>query len=227
MSKEFWLIWKDPNTRRRYKIGILTIINDEYHFKYNEDEIGEAIDVGFDFFPGFVDIKQEYKSKELFANISTRLPNSTRPDYLEVLETYGLNRKSTQTEILEKTKGRLLTDEYEFVSAFNKEKIEFDVAGTRYCKDIDKCKKMLRVDERLQLELEPENEYDRNAIRVIYTAQKGEKYKIGYVPRYYSEQLTEILKNNVEYVATIQYLRFDTPLNDENISAKVELILKK
>lgn len=227
MDKEIWLIWKDPNTRRRYEIGILTVKNNKYYFKYNKQEMDDALKVGFDFFPGFVDVNKEYESEELFPNISTRLPNSTRPDYLEILDTYGLNKESSQIDILEKTKGRLLTDEYEFVPAFNKEKIEFDVAGTRYCKDIDKCKKMLKVDEKLKLELEQENQYDENAIQVIYTNQKNEKYKIGYVPRYYSKQLSEILRDNIEYVATIQYLRFNTPLNDENITAKVELIFNK
>lgn len=226
MNKEFWLIWKNPNTRRRYQIGVLAIINNEYHFKYNKQEIDEAISTGFDFFPGFVDINKEYKSNELFPNIATRLPNATRPDYIEVLMTYGLNKQSTQLEILERTKGRLLTDEYEFVPAFCKEKIEFDVAGTRYCKDVDKCKKILKVNETLLLELESENQYDEDAVRVIYIGPKGEMYKIGYVPRYYSKQLAQILREHIDYVATIQYLRFNTPLNDENISAKVELIFK-
>lgn len=86
---------------------------------------------------------------------------------------------------------------------------------------------MLKVDEKLKLELESENQYDDNAIKVIYISQKNERYKIGYVPRYYSKQLSEILRENVKYVATIQYLRFDTLLNDENITAKVELIFNK
>lgn len=224
MCKEIWLIWKEPNTRRRYRVGILTSLDNQYNFKYNKQEVDEAVKVGFDFFPGFVDLKKDYTSKELFPNIVTRLPNSTRPDYIEILETYGLNKESTQLEILEKTKGRLLTDDYEFVPAFNKDKIEFDVAGTRYCKNIEKCKKILKVNDELKLQLEPENQYDENAVKVIYTSEKGIEYKIGYVPRYYSEQLAEILKKHVKYVARIQYLRFDTPLNDENISAKVELI---
>ena len=43
---------------------------------------------------------------------------------------------SSEIDILIATKGRLLTDNYEFVPAFNLNKIIFDVAGTRHSKDI-------------------------------------------------------------------------------------------
>ena len=30
MNNELWLIWKEPKTRRRYKIGLLSKINNKY-----------------------------------------------------------------------------------------------------------------------------------------------------------------------------------------------------
>jgi hypothetical protein len=77
LNKEFWVIWKATNTRRRYTIAILKIINNKYYFEYNQAEINEAINMGFDFFPGFPEINKKYESEELFTNIATRLPNST------------------------------------------------------------------------------------------------------------------------------------------------------
>lgn len=221
MEKELWLIWKDSITRRRYTIGTLIKKRDEYIFRYNIDVIEEIKKIGFDYFPGFEDIEKEYNSKELFTNILNRLPNPSRTDYEQILKAYELSKECSVIEILERTKGRLLTDNYEFVPAFNKDKIEFDLAGTRHCRDFDKCKEILKVGDKLNLELEEDNKYDNNAIKVLF-----EDYKIGYVPRYYSKQLADLLKQNIKYKAEINNIKIETLIKNESVSAKVELIFK-
>ena len=157
---------------------------------------------------------------KLFDTILSRLPNKNRNDYIEILKSYGLDDNSTEMEILEKTKGRLLTDNFEFVPIFNEKRIEFEIAGTRYSKDLKKCKELLKVGERLLLELE-NNEYDENAIAI-----KFQNYKIGYIPRYYSEQLASLIKKGIEYKAYIINLKIQSKIEDEIISAKVELNLQ-
>lgn len=226
MKNKLWLIWKQPKTRRRYKIGVLEYKDDEYSFKYVNPELEDAQKVGFDYFPGFSDINIEYKNSDLFANIQTRLPNKNRPDYLDILNSYGLDSKSSKFDILKATKGRLITDNYEFVPIFDNNKIEFDVAGTRHCLDVKKCKDIISINDKLELQLEPDNEYDKYAIRVILT-KNGKNYHLGYVPRYYSKELYELLNNNVEYSALIQSLNFESELNDEDITAYVKLIFNK
>lgn len=223
MKKEMWLIWKHPENRRRYKIGVLNYDNNVYTFKYVNPELNDAAMVGFKCFPGFEDIKQTYKSTELFANIETRLPNTGRADYLEILNLYNLEKDSSKLEILKATKGRLLTDNYEFVPAFDLNKVEFDVAGTRHCPDVKKCQDIIDINDKLTLELEPNNEYDNKAIKVIFS-KNGVKYHLGYVPRYYSSYLAELLEKNIEYSAMIQSLNFDSEINDEDITAFVKLI---
>lgn len=223
MKKELWLIWKDSETRRRYKIANLIYEKEQYIFKYTNPELEDAKKVGFDYFPGFENINKEYKSDELFANIATRLPNKNRPDYLEILNTYGLEKDSSKLDILVATKGRLITDNYEFVMAFDSKKIEFDVAGTRHCEDVKNCLNLLNINDKLQLELEPTNLYDEYAIKVIF-AKNGNCYHLGYVPRYYSKQLTELLKNNTQYSAMIESLNFESEISDEDITASVKLI---
>ena len=220
-----WLIWKHPESRRRYKIGILTY-DDKYTFKYVNPELNDATSVGFEYFPGFEDIKKVYQSDELFANIETRLPNPGRPDYLSLLNSYNLEKDSSKIEILKATKGRLLTDNYEFVPAFDSTIVEFDVAGTRHCNDVKKCKKLIEVNDTLLLELEPDNKFDVNAIKVILK-KNGNTYHLGYVPRYYTVDLVELLKKNVEYSAMIQSLNFESEINDEDITAFVKLIFNK
>lgn len=223
MKNEMWLIWKQPETRRRYKVGFLDYIDSKYIFKYVDPELNDAINAGFIYFPGFENTHKEYISEELFANIETRLPNPTRPDYLELLNTYGLERESNKLEILKVTKGRLITDSYEFVPAFDTSKVEFDVAGTGHCPDTKKISSMIGINDKLELELEPDNNYDKYAIKVIFN-KNGKKYHIGYVPRYYSKELTKLLKNNTKYSAMIQSLNFESEISDEDITVFVKLI---
>ena len=188
MNNELWLIWKEPLSHRRFKIGILIKLNDGYEFSYVDPELGEARKVGFNFFPGFNDLSKTYKNNELFINIASRLPNKGRIDYLEILNSYNLDKESSDFDILKATRGRTLTDNYEFVPAFDLNKIEFDVAGTRHCKDINKCKDFLKINRVLYLEPEPNNKNDENAVKVVLK-ENGKLYHLGYVPRYYSKEL--------------------------------------
>jgi len=173
---------------------------------------------------GFNDIKKKYESYHgMFTNIETRLPNPGRPDYLEILNYYNLEIDSNKIEILEKTKGRLLTDNFEFVPVFDKNKIEFEVAGISHSEDIKKYKDILKINDNLFLEKEPNNMYDKFAIKVMYK-KDNKSYHLGYVPRYYSKDLTEMLEKDVKYSAKIKALNFESLLNDEDITADVKLI---
>lgn len=224
MTNRLWLIWKETKERRRFIIGELTYENNEYKFKYIDPELNNARKNGLDFFPGFDDIEKEYVSNTgLFPNIETRLPNTARPEYLEILNLYDLDTDSTKMEILEKTKGRLLTDNFEFVPTFDKNKIEFEVAGTSHSNDIKNYKDIFEVNDNLFLEREPDNKYDEYAIRVI-CKKNGTLYHLGYVPRYYSKELSRMLDENVKYSAKIKYLNFESKLDDEDITADVKLI---
>ena len=223
MNNELWLIWKEPLSHKRFKIGILIKLNNGYEFSYVDPELGEARKVGFNFFPGFNDLSKTYKNNELFINIASRLPNKGRIDYLEILNSYNLDKESSDFDILKATRGRTLTDNYEFVPAFDLNKIEFDVAGTRHCKDINKCKDFLKINRVLYLEPEPNNKNDENAVKVVLK-ENGKLYHLGYVPRYYSKELLNELNKGAKYSAMIQNLKFNSPFSDENIVANVKLI---
>lgn len=227
MENKLWLIWKEPKSRRRYIIGLLTYEEEKYRFKYIDPELNNAKEYGFDFFPGFNDTTIEYESEnDLFPNINSRLPNIARPDYLEILNTYELDITSTKMDILSKTKGRLLTDNFEFVPVFNKNKIEFQIAGTRYSTDIQKNKKKFEVNDSLILEREENNEYDDKAV-VIKCIKNNKEYKLGYVPRYYAKELFDILTNNIEYSAKIKTLNFKSDNHDEHVTVDVKIIFKR
>ena len=159
----------------------------------------------------------------MFTNIATRLPNINRPDYLEILNCYNLEKDSNEFDILKATKGRNITDNYEFVPSYDSNKIEFDVAATSHFKDIKECKTILKINDKLILEPEIKNEYDSNAIKILYKIN-DKKYHLGYIPRYYSKELLKELKKGTKYSAMIKSLNLDSNIYDENISASVKLI---
>ena len=221
MKKTLWMIWKNPITRDRYRVGTLTIHDNNYDFRYNTNE-NDLKNIGFDFFPGFNDINKIYNSQTLFENILNRLPNKNRPDYLKIIEDYGLSESSTDIEILEKTRGRLLTDNFEFVPSFNYDKIEFEVAGTRYSTELKKCKDSIKIGSELLLETEENNKYDKCAVVVKFSV-----YKLGYVPRYYSQYLYKLLKEKTPYSAHVINLNFDSKIYDEAITVNVKIKFEK
>lgn len=223
MKKELWVIWRDSFAHQRYKIAFLIKENDNYIFKYNKDELKEAQEVGFKYFPGFDDLTEIYKSPSLFPNIATRLPNKTRPDYLEILNYYNLEKESDDFTILTATRGRNITDNYEFVPAFEASKIEFDVAGTNHCRDVQKCQNYLKINQSLYLEPEPENLNDPYAIKIIFK-ENNKSYHLGYVPRCYSKDLSLELKKSTKYSAMIKSLNLESTLSDEKITVSVKLI---
>ena len=223
MKNEMWLIWKNEESRRRFKIGILTYDNNNYKFKYVDPELNDAKKNGFDFYPGFDEMNKEYVSNELFPNIDTRLPNVSRPDYLSILNSYNLDLSSSKFEILKATKGRLITDNFEFVPSFDKNKIEFDVAGTSHY-DYQSYKELIKVNDNIILEPEPDNLYDRFAIKVMYQIN-NKNVKLGYVPRYYSKELTNLLNNHINYSAMVQKVNIDSSFDDD-VSVFVKIIFE-
>lgn len=233
--EELLLVWRRPSSdssnRRRYVIGRLAkSVNDDkdrYIFRYS-DEFDEARKVGLEYFAGFDgEESKKFESNELFPSVLNRLPSRDRNNYLEILNLYGLDRNAREWEILKATKGRLLTDNFEFVPAFDQEKIEFDVAGMRHRKiDIKKMKKDLRVDAKILLEPELGNKYDEDAIKVILPV-KDKRYHIGYVPRYYSGDLAKYVKSDRKYSALVSRVDMNTKNHDEKVVVKVRLLFDK
>ena len=148
------------------------------------------------------------------------MPNKNRDDYLEILNYYNLNSSDDEYEILTRTKGRLLTDTFEFVPPFDKNKIEFEIAGTRYSEEIEKYLKEVKPNTKLALE--PTTYKDEPAIKVYGILSK--KVFLGYVPRYYAKEIYEQLEKKVNYSAMIKDVKFESLINDEHITANVKLL---
>lgn len=220
-EKYLYLIWKDPKTRSNFTIGKLSH-NKKYRFEYYETTKEAAEKAGWvplDAFPE----SRVYESDVLFPVFSSRLPDRKRRDITKILEKYELS-EFDEFELLRKSGARLPIDTYEFVDPIfpDAETIERDfyVMGIRHyaaCAGND-CALLpqINVGDLLLFKEEPENEYDSFAIRVL--TKDGEH--LGYIPRYYSQAITERLQKGMTYSCEVLEI---TPANNCSECIKVRL----
>ncbi len=220
MVAKLWMIWKDPTTTSKYKIGELSKMADGFEFKYTEPDLTNAINSGFDYYPGFSDtsIEKIYKSETLFFNIITRLPNKEREDYEKILSKFNASISDSPFDILAKTKGKLFTDTFSFVKPFE-DADTFPVTGIKHRKDYEFIKNTLTSDTTITLELEPENVYDKFAIKVNAHIENKEVH-IGYIPKYYSSELYNKIKDKKTVVKIARFIKYYESFDNE---PKVEI----
>lgn len=221
-----YLIWKEPTSRRNYIVGQLSK-NSQYEFSYGH-EINEAIDKGFELLIPFEDVNKVYKSDTLFPTFSSRLPDSKRRGIERILAKYNL-KEFDEYRLLKRSGARLPIDSLEFIDPILEEqngeiKRIFPIAGVRHylgCKG-DNCDKSLQlnVGDELNLELEPTNPFDKNAIRIV----DMEKNIVGYLPRYYSESMTKYLKQGATYECIVVEVNKDMECH-ECVNVKLEVYI--
>ncbi|EYE87162.1 hiran domain family [Fervidicella metallireducens AeB] len=217
-----YLIWKDPKSGRRYIIGELSK-NGYYEFSYGH-EIDEAMKAGFELLISFDEIDKVYRSDKMFPTFASRLPDKKRRGIEKILSKYGL-QEYDEYKLLKRSGARLPIDNLEFIDPILDEK-EFKrifyIAGTRHylgCEGND-CEKLfgLKKGDEIKLELDLYNEYDPNAIKILDMKNNI----LGYVPRYYSESMTKLLKEGVKYKCKVYEINKNNNC-DECIKVELEV----
>ncbi|QGH20890.1 HIRAN domain-containing protein [Clostridium butyricum] len=219
-----YLIWKDPKSRRQYRVGQLSK-NGQYEFEYGF-EIQEALKKGFELLISFDSLGKRYSSDKLFSPFRSRVPDRRRKGINNILEKYGLTEYS-EYQLLKKSGGRLPIDTMEFIDPIldnGEEPIErnFYIAGARHyigCNGTC-CDKSIDLsnEEKLYLELEPTNEYDRYAVKI----NNENNVLVGYMPRYYSESVFEFITKGAKYQLEVS----DINKNADNCNECVRAYLK-
>ena len=216
-----YLIWQEPKTRQRMVVGELKKQNG-YSFSYIKD-YKKARDMGWSMLRPFPEEK-EYRSKVMFPVFSCRLPDSKRRDIDAILKEYELDEYD-EYELLKKSGARLPIDSYEFIDPIfpDDETIvrKFYVSGVRHyagCEGKD-CRCMGKVEPKDELDMimEPDNSVDIFAV-ALYTK---DGLKMGYVPAYYSEQVTHRLKLGMPYLCKVLEVN-----RDKNCRECVRVILR-
>jgi len=221
VENKLCLLWQNVLTRQWYHIGNLTLTSSNtYVFTYEHSKIrrglSDALQDGYLLHPTFKDRYKIYKSEQLFAAFSRRLPNKNRKDYNNLMNLLNLSKDATEFEVLSVSGGKLVADNYEFVKPIlfkdNKFAIEFFVRGWRHHvgdEDIN------IQGSKISLEREPLNPQDTQAV-AVYSDSK----KIGYVPAFYSDFIYEHLNQNDAYVIE-QYEYNDSEVSSYKLNLKV------
>lgn len=208
-----YLIWKHPETRKQYIVGILSK-NGLFEFEYGK-EIDEARKNGFQGIAAFEDFSKKYTSEKLFPVFASRLPDKKRRGISNILKRYNLDEYDEYL-LLKNSGARLPIDTFEFIDPiFDDEETisrDFFIAGVRHylphCED--KCNfdnVNLNTNDELILELEPDNEFDSNAVEIF----NSDNIKLGYIPRYYSSQVAKMMEENKK--VTCKVIEFNPNTN--------------
>lgn len=220
-----YLIWKSEKSRKQYIIGELTK-NGQYEFRYGE-EVRSAVVDGFKPLLCFPDLDKVYKDSKLFSIFASRLPDRKRKNIHAILEKYGLEEYDDYM-LLKRSGARLPIDNLEFIDPIfsldtNVTRI-FYMAGVRHylnCEgeDCRKAVKITRGDE-VFLRKEPDNIYDRNAVQFLDSYGNV----LGYMPRYYSKGVSELMVNEEKIICHIYHVDKNKNCNE---CIKVIMEIKK
>ena len=115
--EKLYLIWYEEEQKILNIIGELDYLDGKYIFKYlNYENSDLQLFSKNGLYYGFEDINKTYESNELFPTIYNRLPSKKREDYKYIMREYGLLDSDDDFQILKKTKGKLSTDYFIFVT---------------------------------------------------------------------------------------------------------------
>ena len=218
-----YLVWKENVTRKQYVIGQLTK-NGQFEFNYGF-QVNEAIGNGFKLLLSFEKLDVVYESPFMFPVFSSRLPDKKRKGIDKILKKYKLVEYD-EYKLLKASGAKLPIDNLEFIDPIFGDEDEitrlFYLAGPRHyigCNGED-CVKSLTIStgDKLLLVFEPENKFDKNAIKIV----DQNNNHIGYLPRYFSESVKKALESNYVYKCIAYEVQKDNKCNE---CIKVELKL--
>ena len=220
MTNMLFVAWQssDPASRQWAPVGRLEHGSDGYRFVYTD---GARSTPGFTPFPGMQDLNAVYGSEELFPLFANRLLTPSRPEYEAFLVWSGFDPANPPDPIavLGVTEGRRATDSLEVFpcprpDSFGRYVNKFFLHGVRYmpAAALERITK-LEPEEPLGLMLDIFNNYDAHAV-VVRTCDVGNRFMIGYVPRYLAHDVQRLcMKCNPACVAIlVDRINKDAPL---------------
>lgn len=218
--KKIYLSWRPGKGDGRYLVGVFSRENssgDDIIFKYQTEEVAKANEKGFYNYPEFPDFNKEYRTNIKTA-LSLRLMPKTRADRYDYLSFWNANIEGLDWfDELGFTQGELATDTFEFLAEYPKKHngigINFvsNVAALSHLKLQPDC---VTVGDRLRFELESNNKFDTNAVRLL----KGNSL-IGYVKRGHNLFFHKIKPEEVEI--KVSSIEKNGKMNQIYISVKV------
>lgn len=163
------LIWRSGKGSRRISIGtIKKNETDGVRFQYNASGVEQAKKLGFEHYEGFPDTKKVY-FENVLQTFGQRLIKSERTDSKEFYDFWNIDISKSKHKfyMLAFTQGLLPTDNFEFLADFNPVKNLSFVTEITNLTEAQILSDKVSIGDVLKYVLEPENEYDRNAVKVF------------------------------------------------------------
>jgi len=203
--------WRAHRTNEIVPVAELVVTHEQgaprFEFGYLEGA-RRAINLGFQPFLAFAQLEKRYDSASLFPFFQNRVLPSTRTDYHEYVAELGFDaRTADAVELLGRSGGVRQTDRIETVLAPTNDletkeyATHFLVRGVRHVAGEDRRFEELVAGQRLDVQIEPDNQVNQRARKLFYGPQP-----IGYVPNYLLrdvdllEELGESLRFEIERV---------------------------
>lgn len=162
------LIWRPGKGSRRISVGIIRKNeSDGVRFQYNLLGVEAAKKLGFEHYEGFPDTKKIY-SENVLQIFGQRLIKSERTDSKDFYDFWNVDVSKAKHKfyMLAFTQGLLPTDNFEFLADFNPVKNLSFITEITNLTESQISSENINIGDFLRYELEPENQYDKNAVKV-------------------------------------------------------------
>lgn len=213
--KALFLALQEQGTHRWSPVARVIKEQGRYRLSYTRG----ALDVdGFKGFGRMGELGREYVSDVLFPLLQNRVLPRSRPEYKYYLEWLGLSEVAhDELEELSRTGGVRATDSIELIpcpepTPENVYEAYFFVRGIRHFpSEVEARVSQLKAGDRLFLIKDVQNVHDQSAL-LLRTNEPISL--IGYAPRYYSEDFSELASGaNVSKVeVVVERINMDAPL---------------
>lgn len=163
------LIWRPGKGSRRISIGTIKKNETEgVRFQYNSSGIEQARELGFEHYEGFPDTKKVY-SENVLQIFGQRLIKSERADLKDFYDFWNIDVSKSKHKfyMLAFTQGLLPTDNFEFLADFNSVKNLSFITEITNLTESQISSEKVSIGDFLRYELEPENKYDKFAVKVF------------------------------------------------------------
>ncbi|WP_310554801.1 hypothetical protein [Flavobacterium sp.] len=163
------LIWRPGKGSRRISVGtIKKSASEGIRFQYNQEGVDEAKKLGFVHYEGFPDTNKIY-TENVIDIFGQRLMRSDRPDLEDFYEFWNIDlaKREDKFYMLAFTQGLLPTDNFELLAHFNPiDNLTFVTEITNLSEAQIPSDKVF-IGDFLRYELEPNNLYDKKAVKVF------------------------------------------------------------
>lgn len=163
------LIWRAGKGSRRISIGSIRKNETEgVRFQYSPTGVEQAKEFGFEHYEGFPDTEKIY-TENVLQIFGQRLIKSERSDLQDFYDFWNIDKSKVQHKfyMLAFTQGLLPTDNFEFLADFNPVKNLTFITEITNLSELQIDSNAVLTGDILRYELEPENQFDKNAVKVF------------------------------------------------------------